>query len=71
MSNAVAFIRFARAAWPLVSDMLRAVLSRNGGDQAKALIELRRITDYGRRGEAAEAEFDARIAAVDKKLEPS
>ena len=69
--NSVAFWRFVRTAMPLVIDMLRAVFARHNGNADAARAEVRRITDYGRRGELAEVEFDARIAAVDKKLEPS
>lgn len=65
MSTAIAFWRFTRIALPLVVDMLRAVFARHNGNQDAALEEVRRITDYGRRGELAEAEFEARIATVD------
>lgn len=65
--NSVAFWRFVRSVLPIVVDMLRAVFARHHGNADAARAEVQRITDYGRRGELAEVEFDARIAAVDAK----
>jgi hypothetical protein len=68
--NSIAFLRFARLMWPIVSEILRDLFRRHSGDAVAATVELRRIRDYGLRGEAAEEDFDERIDAL-KKQPPS
>lgn len=60
-------VNWARALWPLVSELLRDLMERHKGNVDAAASELRRIIDHGRRGEEAEAEFRARIAAAKQK----
>lgn len=64
MTTFVQVFRLVQAYGPELTELVRVLAARFGGDRDLVRAELRRITDHGARGEAAEAGFDARVAAV-------
>lgn len=56
--------RLVQTFGPELAELVRTLRERFDGDDDAVRAELRRIPDHGARGEAAEAGFDARVAAA-------
>jgi hypothetical protein len=64
----VGWIRFFTAVLPELTELARELWKRHQGNVADARKELTVIRDHGARLRAAEAELDARLAEVKRRI---